>query len=181
MFEDEIVDPNDSFEEISGVNDGLDFGDDTEASDETIHNKTSPDQDLGNYTSPCGLYDTSTSFGSYPSENQGVILRYRYEVVQDLSGLEYDWTFNSRGEFVRDGTKYLVKFVLPEIEHEILEEVIPTLFDDCTKRKLRTSQHTTHSSNQTPSIVGINMKPDDFPLPQSGMCYFLSPFAQFGS
>lgn len=109
-----------------------------------------------------GTMQKLTSFGSHSTKNPGIVLRYRYELVQDLTGI--DWTINSKGE--RDGTDYLVESVLPEVEQGIIGEVlVPTFFDECRKRGLRRLA--------TSSVVGVDMKPDDFPLPQTGK---LSPF-----
>ena len=126
---------------------------------------TAPETSLedSSNTTPCylpsieGASQKLTSFGSHSSKNSGIVLRYRYELVQDLTGV--DWTINSKGE--RDGTDYLVESILPEVEQEILGDVIvPTLFDECKKRELRKLLNS--------GVIGVDMKPDDFPLPQTG-------------
>ena len=113
-------------------------------------------------TTPChlpsieGAIQKLTSFGSHSSKNPGIVLRYQYELVQDLTGI--DWTINAEGE--RDGTDYLVENVLPEVEQSIVgETLVPALFEECRKRGLRRLMNS--------GVVGIDMKPDDFPLPQT--------------
>jgi hypothetical protein len=114
-------------------------------------------------TTPChlpsieGAIQKLTSFGSHSSKNPGIVLRYQYELVQDLTGI--DWTINAEGE--RDGTDYLVENVLPEVEQSIVgETLVPALFEECRKRGLRRLMNS--------GVVGIDMKPDDFPLHQTG-------------
>lgn len=116
-------------------------------------------------TTPChlppipGQIQRLTSFGSHSSKNPGIVLRYRYELVQDLTGI--DWTINEKGE--RDGTDDLVENVLPMVEEGMLGEVlVPTLFEECDK-KTRGIRGLSGFA-----LVGIDVKPDDFPLPQTG-------------
>jgi hypothetical protein len=124
----------------------------------------SPETTDGSTSTPChlpsieGVPQKLTSFGSHSSKNQGIVLRYRYELIQDLTGV--DWTYNAAGQ--RDGTDYLMKSILPEVEQEVLGDVlVPTLFDECGRRGLRKLMST--------GVIGIDMQPDDFPLPQTGM------------
>jgi hypothetical protein len=121
-------------------------------------------------TTPCNLPSIPgqiqhlTSFGSHSSKNPGIVLRYQYELVQDLTGI--DWTINEKGE--RDGTDALVENVLPMVEEGMLGEVlVPTLFDECDKKR------GVRGLSSGAGLVGIDGKPDDFPLPQTGEYYGL--------
>ena len=166
--EDVITDSSIDFEEVSSVDVEQDYINNAETASQTINHSGSYDQEIAdNSTIPCGAHhqQLTASLESLSSKNRGEVLRYRYELVQDLTGLEMDWTINSRGEYIRDGTKYLVNSILPEVENKIMDEVmIPALFDSCRKRVLR--------KLASSGVVAIDMKPDDFPLPQQGKCYF---------
>ena len=118
--------------------------------------------DSGNEATPVKI----SSYGSHSSKNPGIVLRYQYELVQDLTGI--DWTINSNGE--RDGTEYLVEQVVPAVEEEMVGEVlVPALFDVCGVRRSRGIRELVVGN-----VVGIDMKPNDFPLPQTGTFLRLS-------
>jgi hypothetical protein len=83
-----------------------------------------------------------------------------------------DWTINSQGE--RDGTDYLVESVVPAIERGIVGALAPALFEECgVRRKLRRLY-------VGGNVVGVDMSPEDFPLPQIGMlCPLLLSYLSF--
>lgn len=111
--------------------------------------------DSGNETTPIKM----SSYGSRSSKNPGIVIRYQYELVQDLTGI--DWTINAQGE--RDGTEYLVEQVLPSLEEEMVGEVlVPALFDVCDVKRIRGVRDLMDGN-----VVGIDKKPDDFPLLQT--------------
>ena len=131
-----------------------------------------PDQDQAqdnSNKSPCylppitGSTQKLTSFGSsHSSKNSGIVIRYSYELVQDLTGV--DWTINSKGD--RDGSEYLVESILPEVEQEILGGVVvPTLFEECGVKRYRRGLRRKLLES---GVIGVDTKPDDFPLPQTG-------------
>lgn len=188
------VDPN--LEEISRVNEAPhDSNINDESSSTSIHNENVSQQQqqqhntTTTHTIPaCESYHQKlTSFGSHSSKNRGVVVRYRYEVVQDLTGMMNDdlnndttqqyWTMNSRGE--RDNIDvYLVESILPDIERKIVDDVmVPLLFDECrnssSDSKKRVMIRRLSSSDD---VIGMDMKPDDFPLPQSGTLLSFSFF-----
>ena len=135
---------------------------------------TKSDTSLGDdSTPPCRSSDDPQSFSSYgsrSSKNPGIVLRYQYELIQDLTGV--DWTINSQGE--RDGTDYLVESVVPAIERGIVGALAPALFEECgVRRKLRRLY-------VGGNVVGVDMSPEDFPLPQIGMlCPLLLSYLSF--
>eukprot|EP00804_Cyclotella_cryptica_P014286 CCRYP_018650-RA/>CCRYP_018650-RA protein AED:0.36 eAED:0.36 QI:381/1/1/1/1/1/2/212/618 len=97
-------------------------------------------------------------YGERHKNNPGIVLRYQYELIQDLTGV--DWTINDRGE--RDGSEYLVENIIPNLEQGVGDVLVRTFFDECGggKRRLR---------RLNSMVVGLDGEPPDFPLEQ-GEC-----------
>ena len=101
-------------------------------------------------------------YGERSSKNPGIILRYQYELIQDLSNIDY--SMNSRGE--RDGTEYLVENVVPALEQGVGDLLVRTLFEECGGRRIRRRMRGGRRLKST--VVGLDGEPDDFPLEQGG-------------
>ena len=101
-------------------------------------------------------------YGERSSKNPGIILRYQYELIQDLEGI--DWTINAEGE--RDGTEYLTENVVPALEQGIGDVLVRALFEECGggMRRLRWGEGRGLKS----TVVGLDGEPADFPLGQGG-------------
>jgi len=104
--------------------------------------------------------------------NGGVVLRYQYELIQELldSG---------------DGTGYLVEDILPTLEGGISDALIPVFFEECLNNVVVAEggrflqgggleveqQNNMLRHRRLSKVIGIDAKPDDFPLGQQGkMC-----------
>lgn len=96
-------------------------------------------------------------YGERHKNNPGIVLRYQYELIQDLTGI--DWTINDRGE--RDGSAYLVENIVPNLEQGVGDVLVRTFFDECSGRKRRLRRLNT-------MVVGLDGEPPDFPLEQGG-------------
>jgi hypothetical protein len=133
------------------------------------------------------------------AKNGGVVLRYQYEVTQDLDG--YGSIINERGE--RDGSDYLKSEVLPGLEGAIGDWLLPVFFgDECLKiriesdgdeegvgdeegsgiaaveevvggrRRLMDHESLRHRRLEN-KVVGLDVAPVDFPLAQGGEWWHL--------
>lgn len=126
------------------------------------------------------------SFGTQSSKNNGVVLRYQYELTQDLSDI--DWNINSRGE--RDGSDYLKSDVLPVLEGAISDWLLPELFEECVREDsegfvigeggrrlsdvvgsnsaLDEKSGGLRQQRRLSSVIGLDAEPVDFALEQTG-------------
>jgi len=125
------------------------------------------------------------SFGTQSSKNNGVVLRYQYELTQDLSDI--DWNINSRGE--RDGSDYLKSDVLPVLEGAISDWLLPELFEECVREDsegfvigeggrrlsdvvgsnsaLDEKSGGLRQQRRLSSVIGLDAEPVDFALEQT--------------
>ena len=111
-------------------------------------------------------------YGERSSKNPGVILRYQYELIQDLENIDY--TVKSNGE--RDGTEYLNENIVPALEQGVGDILVRDLFEECgggTRRWMRGRRELKST------VVGLDGEPADFPLGQGGewLCSFLCAFS----
>mmetsp|Transcript_9307 Transcript_9307/g.19581 ORF Transcript_9307/g.19581 Transcript_9307/m.19581 type:complete len:795 (-) Transcript_9307:130-2514(-) len=93
------------------------------------------------------------------SKNGGVVLRYRYELVQDLSYLDSD----------------LTEDILPLLEEAVSDWLLPAFFpDECLEIDIfgmRRLQYGNLRGLQSVNIVGLSGAPPDLPLDQEE-CYY---------
>lgn len=99
-------------------------------------------------------------YGERSSKNPGIILRYQYELIQDLEGVDY--TMDEMGR--PDGSEYLTENIVPVLEQGIGDLLVRALFEECGggMRRLRLGR------NLKSTVVGLDGEPVDFPLGQGG-------------
>jgi hypothetical protein len=110
-------------------------------------------------------------YGERASKNPGIILRYQYELIQDLEGT--DWTETVDGE--RDGTEYLMENIMPSLEQGVGDVLVRALFEECGggMRRLSMGGSTRGRRGLGSTVVGLDGEPPDFPLGQGGEFMFL--------
>eukprot|EP01082_Thalassiosira_pseudonana_P014214 g12971.t1 g12971 contig7:574704-576584(-) len=143
----------------------------------------------------CRVIDGKFGDDRQSAKNGGVVLRYQYEVTQDLDG--YGSIINERGE--RDGSDYLKSEVLPGLEGAIGDWLLPVFFgDECLKIRIESDSDEEGAGDEEGSgiaaveevvggrrrlmdheslrhrrlenkVVGLDVAPVDFPLAQ-GAC-----------
>ncbi|KAL7513668.1 hypothetical protein ACHAXN_010920 [Cyclotella atomus] len=130
--------------------------------------------DYSDDDTPPGCRSIQGKYGERSSKNPGVILRYQYELIQDLDGLENSYSSNN---FEVDGTEYLVENVMPALEQGVGDVLVRELFEECgggngklRRRERRMWRGLREEGRRLSStVVGLDGEPVDFPVGQ-GEC-----------